>query len=96
MSPVLTREYAERTSESKTSLVYKNYSVKNGKKDSEDYQSNFSVRAIISVFGFGRNLVVVLVYFCAIFRFLIRALPPFIILVCLYRGGSWDGAVVRW
>ena len=67
MSPVLTREYAERTSESKTSLVYKNYTVKNGKKDSEDYQSNFSVSSIISVFGFGRKLVVVLVYFCAIF-----------------------------
>ena len=56
MSSVLTREYSERTSESKTSLdVYK---LNDGKRDSEAGNQSFFSEAfyLISVFGFGRNL----------------------------------------
>ena len=49
MSSALTREYAERTAESKVSLHVKK--LNNRKRDSEATKA-LSVRAFISVFGF--------------------------------------------
>lgn len=53
MSSALTREYAERTAESKVSLHVEN--LNNRKRDSEATKA-LSVRAFTSVFGFGENL----------------------------------------
>ena len=53
MSSALTREYAERTAESKVSLHVKK--LNNRKRDSEATKA-LSVRVFTSVFGFGENL----------------------------------------
>ena len=52
MSSVLTRENAERNSESKTGLEL--LKLKNRKRDSEATKA-LSAIGFISVFGFGRN-----------------------------------------
>ena len=59
----VTREYAERTSESKTSLGA--WKLNKRKRDSEAYQI-FVSESFILVFGFGRNLLQFRVNFCVV------------------------------
>ena len=80
MNPGLTREYAERTSESKISLIRRIKIKLKGRKDSGAYQSFFS-EVFYSGYRFWTKFLAVLrslAIFSVVFRFLIGPYAPLI------------------